>query len=99
MSRAARRPNCTRSGLASLTYMIGSVSLLSATLDAINGRSDSSVHGEETLFASAAVSKQVYRRRITVAGGATQTVYAVAQASFGASTCGVFGTLSARRAR
>ncbi|WP_192248450.1 hypothetical protein [Mesorhizobium caraganae] len=90
----------TGAATTTVAYLLASISLISATQDITNGRSDCSYEGGVAVFnlvAGNIINKQVNSRRISIA--ANTTIYAVAQASFATSTCSVFGTLTARRVR
>lgn len=83
-----------------VTYMIGSISTTSATLDATAGRQTGTQENAATAFnniAGAVLTLTLPPLRFSLSG--TTTVYAVAQALFGTSTCSVFGILRARRVR
>jgi hypothetical protein len=90
----------TGAATTTVQWVVGSLSLVSATHDLTNGRHDASYEAGAAIYnlvAGNIVTKQVNRRRISIA--ANTTVYAVASSSFAVSTSTVFGTLTARRVR
>lgn len=90
----------TGAGTTTVTYLIGSISTTSATLDSTAGRRSSLQENAATAFnniADAIITVAIPPLRFSLSG--TTTLYAVAQALFGTSTCSVFGILRARRVR
>lgn len=90
----------TGGGSTTVVYLIASISSTSATLDNTNGRRCGIQYNGEVAFnniANVILSVPVPPLRFSLAS--TTTIYAVAQAAFGVSTCSVFGILRARRVR
>lgn len=90
----------TGAAATTVTYLIGSISTTSATLDSTAGRRSSLQENAVTAFNNidgAIITISIPALRFSLSG--TTTLYAVAQALFGTSTCSVFGILRARRVR
>lgn len=81
-----------------VNYLIGSISATNNTLDQTRTRWGSEVPAGATVFNTLANTQfAAGQDRFSVAGNTT--IYLVAQASFGTSTCAAFGTIIARRRR
>jgi hypothetical protein len=93
-------PQFTGGATTTLTYALASISQTLNTLDQTNGRYVSQPYSGSTAFnnvPSAALGMGAITVRMSLA--ATTTIHAVAQASFGVSTCSGYGVLRARRVR
>jgi hypothetical protein len=83
-----------------VTYIVGGVSLGSATLDQTPGRAMILTYGSGTVPGGAASQQFVLPiNRVKVPAASTSTVFGIAQVAYTVSTTNVYGSLRARRAR
>jgi len=83
-----------------VTYLVGSISTTSATLDNTSGRRTGLFYANAAVFnnlPNAIATLSLPPLRMSLSG--TTTIYAVSQALFATSTCTTFGILRARRVR
>ncbi len=80
-----------------LTFLSSSVSLVSATQDFSPDRHNEQWFSGATVFATTSPYFSMGETRISVSGATT--VYLIARANFGVSTCSAYGVIRARRVR
>lgn len=82
-----------------VNYFAGSISVTSATMDLTSGRWSNITYGGTAATPFAAFNASFVVGPVRFSFASTTTVFAVARASFGTSTCSAYGHLQARRRR
>jgi hypothetical protein len=81
-----------------VAFVTGSISLTSGTIDTSADRQDSIFYNSATIFTTLIAANTITGpSRFSLSG--TTTVFLIARAGFGTSTCSAYGTIRARRVR
>ena len=87
-----------------MTYIVASISTTSGTIGGVQCTYDSSGQITVPIYSAAYVPNgdlhvSIPMVPVSVAAGATLTLYLVSQAVFSVSTCNYYGSMTARRVR